>query len=210
MEMGPSLALSSANQAMYPESSSGETPIASDMLDSKVAHGLESQPMHTLRYPQHSPAMKRFRNDIASTYPGLNVLDLALDTLHIFKSGGLCYGNPSSSYLPAFHIIAKVNDTVSNLQLFAYNGKLVEEKQYPNSVSVTDLSELESLSRDALHLCQGVQEVKSEQLESFLRGTKIPLLEKVRSIFLIEQISQQVLLRSRLCAYMVINRYAYY
>ena len=148
----------------------------------------------------------RLKSLIIEKYPKLIVTEEPGTYLHIFKRSG----SVGIEFLPHFHVLARLltdeNDVELVMQLYSFHGLLLDEVFFPVDCfddGCVEIAMLENLHSGMLHMCEGVQDVKTEKLERFLRQGKESTLNKVKSLFLIENFDKNTLLRSRLCKYFV-------
>ena len=110
-------------------------------------------------------------------------------------------------YLPCFHVVVTLTSSSNvSLQLLTYHGKPLKGETIP--VDLIDdigneLSILKDIELNRLQLCQGIQDVRVEEVEAILKTSSLPIHEKVRSLFLIEQLENQAVFRSRTCSFAV-------
>ena len=93
-------------------------------------------------------------------------------------------------------------------QLYSFHGKLLLEEALPFSCvekNERHFKLLDDMQHDRIQVCQGVQDIKTANLERFLQQCKLPLHEKIKSVFLIEHLCGETVFRSRLCNYVVYN-----
>ena len=112
-------------------------------------------------------------------------------------------------FSPTFHVLVRLTEDDMVLgQLFSFHGKLLLEETLGLEAicgGESSLKLLDDLENDRLQVCQGVQDLKTMNLEVFLKSCKLPLLEKIKSLFLIEQLQAETIFRSRLCNFVVYN-----
>ena len=142
--------------------------------------------------------------------------------LHVWKPISRLEGVQGMDFLPCFHIIVTIvkneersckkalsNDQIKGesvlFQLYSFHGKVLAEEVHLlsqcNTSTTYDL--MTKMARDELQLCHGVDEVDKKQLMTFIQTCDIPVLNKFKSIFLIEQFMGTILVRSRLCKFVL-------
>jgi hypothetical protein len=57
------------------------------------------------------------------------------------------------------------------------------------------------MAEDRIQICHGIEEVNKDKFTNFLASCELPLLGKIKSVFLIEQFMGEIVLRSRLCEF---------
>ena len=141
--------------------------------------------------------------------------------LHIWKPICRSEGVQGMEFLPCFHIIVTVtnehagiqvtpkdsggrNNTVL-FQLHSFHGKvLAEEFHRSNKCDNSTYFDLVSrMAGDTLKLCHGIDEIDKEPFMNFIQTCDLPLLNKFKSVFLIEQFMGTILVRSRLCKFVL-------
>ena len=142
--------------------------------------------------------------------------------LHVWKPISRLEGVQGMDFLPCFHIIVTIvkneerscknalsNDQIKGesvlFQLYSFHGKVLAEEVHLlsqcNTSTTYDL--MTKMARDELQLCHGVDEVDKKQLMKFIQTCDMPVLNKFKSIFLIEQFMGTILVRSRLCKFVL-------
>ena len=142
--------------------------------------------------------------------------------LHVWKPISRLEGVQGMDFLPCFHIIVTIakneerscknalsNDQMKGesvlFQLYSFHGKVLAEEVHLlsqcNTSTTYDL--MTKMARDELQLCHGVDEVDKKQLMKFIQTCDMPVLNKFKSIFLIEQFMGTILVRSRLCKFVL-------
>ena len=143
--------------------------------------------------------------------------------LHIWKPISKSSGVQGMPFLPCFHIIATLNmqdDSYGELkdahrigkdkvlfQLHSFHGKVLKEDvvDFESSSEATNFMLVEKMAKDKIQLCHGVEEIDCDMFKEFVKSCKLPLLSKVRSVFLIEQFMGSVVFRSRLCDFALVS-----
>ena len=143
--------------------------------------------------------------------------------LHIWKPISKSSGVQGMPFLPCFHIIVTLNvqdDSYANLkdmhqiekekllfQLHSFHGKLLKEDivDFKSCNETTTFKLVDKMAKDNIQLCHGVEEIDCDKFKEFVKSCKLPLLSKIRSVFLIEQFMGSVVFRSRLCDFALIS-----
>ena len=139
--------------------------------------------------------------------------------LHIWKPISRYEGVQGMEFLPCFHIIVTITNEYAGIQqsgqdndkdsvlfqLHSFHGKVLAEElhfidQCDNSNNYDLISKM---ATDKLQLCHGIDEIDRDTFISFIQSCNVPLLNKFKSIFLIEQFMGTVLMRSRLCKFVL-------
>ena len=122
-------------------------------------------------------------------------------------------------FLPCFHIIVTVTDQEEDdeqhneqpqkdsssilFQLHSFHGKVIADESIAlnkcNSYTNYDL--IQRMAEDRIQICHGIEEVNMDKFTNFLASCELPLLGKIKSVFLIEQFMGEIVLRSRLCEF---------
>ena len=108
-------------------------------------------------------------------------------------------------FLPCFHVIVTTFQSTIYLKLTTFHGKVIREQSVSCINFGANIEILQDLELNKLRLCQGVQDVKSGAVETFLRNCQLPIHEKIRSLFLIEQVNNNTTFRSRSCKFAVLS-----
>ena len=143
--------------------------------------------------------------------------------LHLWKPISKSSGVQGMPFLPCFHIIVTLsvvdnNEDVENqeerqgsiqvlFQLHSFHGKVLKEDIIDLECcnDNTEFNLVENMEKDNIQLCHGVEEIDCDKFKEFVKSCKLPLLSKVRSVFLIEQFMGSVVFRSRLCEFALEN-----
>jgi hypothetical protein len=174
---------------------------------------------------EQSDVLGLIKNEISQKHPTLNVHQ-ALSSehvpfIHIWKPISKLEGFQGMPFLPCFHIIGtilytnpemenkkKTSDCIKRvlLQLHSFNGKVIADEyvtlQEPHFLQEFEL--VTKMANDQLQICKGVEDIDRQRFVQFIRSCKLPsILAKVRSVFLIEQLMGCVVLRSRLCKFVL-------
>ena len=156
--------------------------------------------------------LRDIRATIRHWYPSLVTIDGYAgkkfgDFIHLWKphlSEDDC-GVDGIGCLPSFHAMIRADeDGDVTASLYSFHGKLLcEESRRDSNNSNGYFKLIEDLDKGNIQLCQGVQDLKTANLELFMRTCKQPLYEKIKSLFLIEHAfhSLDTVVRSRLCSY---------
>ena len=141
--------------------------------------------------------------------------------LHVWKPICRSEGVQGMEFLPCFHIIVTLmnrhNTTLSEgnsitrmddsylFQLHSFHGKvLAEELHFFNKCdNSTQFDLVTRMANDTLQFCHGINEIDEHKLSHFINSCDLPLLNMFKSIFLIEQFMGMVLVRSRLCKFVL-------
>ena len=88
-------------------------------------------------------------------------------------------------------------------QLHSFHGKVLKEDaiDLDKCNANTDYTLVQNMARDKIQLCHGVEEIDRDRFRQFVKSCKLPLLHKIRSVFLIEHFMGSVVFRSRLCEF---------
>ena len=148
--------------------------------------------------------------------PGLQVCEVnrqdQIVMLHVWKPAEITSVIYGFEFMPSFHItilpVLTQEKTKVQLQirLYTYHGKkltedLVDLEDLKNPEFKVDV--LEDMENGKLQLCEGIQDLRSDALERFLRTIKLPLFDKIKHLFFIEQWHNEAVVRSRLCRFVV-------
>ena len=119
------------------------------------------------------------------------------------------------NYVSAFYIIVTCEQSEENslLDIFQFSlltchGKKLTDMKVamdPDALEDSKLPLLDDMASNNLHICQGIQDMSECKWKKYLSKVRDPLLDKVRNIFLIETLEDDVILRSRSCRYIVRN-----
>ena len=136
--------------------------------------------------------------------------------LHIWKPISRSEGVQGMEFLPCFHLIVTITNEHANIQidhnndsvlfqLHSFHGKVLAEElqvfEQCNNSTFYDL--ISRMATDRLHLCHGIDDLHTEQFMDFIQTCTLPLFNKLKSIFLIEQLMGTILVRSRLCKFVL-------
>ena len=142
--------------------------------------------------------------------------------LHIWKPITKTEGVQGMPFLPCFHIIVTVtsqeesnqhdgclqnlSENVSSLALFqlhSFHGKVIADESiaFENCNQDTNYDLIRRMAEDKIQICHGIEDVNKDKFTNFLASCELPLLGKIKSVFLIEQFMGEVVLRSRLCEF---------
>lgn len=176
---------------------------------------------------QHSTILEDIKNVLSKKYACLSVNQTIsqdhVPFLHIWKPITKSEGVQGMPFLPCFHIIVTVtgaedDDHVDNdgsqelndcgnplilFQLHSYHGKVIADESIAleecNQYTKYDL--VRRMAEDRIQICHGIEEVNKDKFTNFLASCELPLLGKIKSVFLIEQFMGEIVLRSRLCEF---------
>ena len=170
----------------------------------------------------HSEYVNRLDNIrliLSERFPSLSIQQAisqdSVPFLHIWKPISKSSGVQGMPFLPCFHIIVTLSvgdDNENNLshervmvlfQLHSFHGKVLKENviDLDKCNANTDYTLVQNMARDKIQLCHGVEEIDRDRFKQFVKLCKLPLLHKIRSVFLIEQFMGSVVFRSRLCEF---------
>ena len=170
----------------------------------------------------HSEYVNRLDNIrliLSERFPSLSIQQAIsqdyVPFLHIWKPISKSSGVQGMPFLPCFHIIVTLSvgdDNENNLshervmvlfQLHSFHGKVLKENviDLDKCNANTDYTLVQNMARDKIQLCHGVEEIDRDRFKQFVKLCKLPLLHKIRSVFLIEQFMGSVVFRSRLCEF---------
>ena len=140
--------------------------------------------------------------------------------LHVWKPITQTEGTQGMPFLPCFHIIVTVsgnddNDMLHNqakksddgidvlFQLHSFHGKVIADESiaFEKYKSGEQYDLVQRMAEDRIQICRGIDEVNKDKFTNFLASCELPLLGKIKSVFLIEQLMGEVILRSRLCEF---------
>ena len=140
--------------------------------------------------------------------------------LHVWKPITQTEGTQGMPFLPCFHIIVTVsgsddNDMLHNqakksddgiyvlFQLHSFHGKVIADESiaFEKYKSGENYDLVQRMAEDRIQICRGIDEVNKDKFTNFLASCELPLLGKIKSVFLIEQLMGEVILRSRLCEF---------
>ena len=170
--------------------------------------------------------LKYFKILLAKTFDCVSIHETisrhGVPFLHVWKPISRLEGVQGMDFLPCFHIIVtivtneersckkalstdQIKDESVLFQLYSFHGKVLAEEVHLlsqcNTSTTYDL--MTKMARDELQLCHGVDEVDKKQLMKFIQTCDMPVLNKFKSIFLIEQFMGTILVRSRLCKFVL-------
>ena len=180
--------------------------------------------------PVHLEKLEKLRLILCDRFPSLSIqLTISQDSvpfLHIWKPISKSRGVQGMPFLPCFHIIVTLSvaeveeqqhlpqslDTIQDknilalFQLHSFHGKVLKEDvirihNIYDECHTAEYTLVEKMEEDKLQLCHGVEEIDCDKFKEFVRSCKLPLLSKIRSVFLIEQFMGSVVFRSRLCEF---------
>ena len=174
---------------------------------------------------KQSDILGLIKNKILQQHPTLSVHQAVspehVPFIHIWKPISKLEGFQGMPFLPCFHIIGTIlysNPETKNknktsdcsktvlFQLHSFNGKVVADEyvtlQEPHYLQKFEL--VTKMANDQLQICKGVEDIDRQRFVQFIRSCKLPsILAKVRSVCLIEQLMGCVVLRSRLCKFVL-------
>ena len=171
----------------------------------------------------HSAILEDIKDGLCKKYTTLNVNpSISQDHvpfLHIWKPIRKSEGVQGMPFLPCFHIIVTLtgdeddkNDSVKAnnsddvlvlFQLHSFHGKVIADE----SIALKDCNQyanydlVRRMAEDRIQVCHGIEEVNKDRFTNFLASSELPLLGKIKSVFLIEQFMGEIVLRSRLCEF---------
>ena len=143
--------------------------------------------------------------------------------LHIWKPITQSEGVQGMPFLPCFHIIVTVTGVDDHLvekdsshafnehqdspsilfQLHSFHGKVIADESIilEKCNQDTNFDLVQRMAEDRIQMCHGIEEVNKDKFTNFLASCELPLLGKIKSVFLIEQFMGEIVLRSRLCEF---------
>jgi len=138
--------------------------------------------------------------------------------LHVWKPITQTEGVQGMPFLPCFHIIVTVTgqddedvndvteancDTNVLFQLHSFHGKVIADESIvlEKCKKGANYDLVQKMAEDRIQICRGIDEVNKGKFTNFLASCELPLLGKIKSVFLIEQLMGEVILRSRLCEF---------
>ena len=177
-------------------------------------------------FMQHYNTLGDVKKILCKKYPALSINQtISQDNvpfLHIWKTIAKTEGVQGMPFLPCFHIIVTAtsygddyeNDNdISNetdevwilFQLHSFHGKVIADEtiSIDKCNEYTDYNLAKRMEEDRIQICHGIEEVNKEKFTNFLASCELPLLGKIKSVFLIEQFMGEVVLRSRLCEFVL-------
>ena len=126
--------------------------------------------------------------------------------LHIWKPISQTGGVQGMPFLPCFHMIVTVTENDDDhmlnnylkpdiddrnilFQLHSFHGKVIADESiaFEECKNDTNFDLVQRMADDRIHLCRGINEVNKDKFTNFLASCELPLLGKIKSVFLIEQ-----------------------
>ena len=172
--------------------------------------------------------LERIKECLWEQFPSLSIQQTlsqsSVPFLHVWKPISESSGVQGMPFLPCFHIIVTMtcdcghsflkkdstldheHGSIALFQLHSFHGKVLQDELIPLkdcSGKRTEYKLVKRMSEDHLQLCRGVEQIDKSKLKPFLESYKLPILSKIRSVFLIEQFMGAVIFRSRLCEFAV-------
>ena len=149
--------------------------------------------------------------------------------LHIWKPIAETEGVQGMPFLPCFHVIVTVTeandeydengkqeanecrDTYILFQLHSFHGKVIADESiaFDKCDENANYNLISRMAEDRIQMCHGIEEVNKDRLINFLASCELPLLDKIKSVFLIEQFMGEIVLRSRLCEFALYDEVVY-
>ena len=173
---------------------------------------------------QESNILELIKESVMEKYASLSVHHAlspdGVPFIHIWKPISKLAGFQGMPFLPCFHIIGTVvvsepekectnepgdcSKTVL-FQLHSFHGKVLADEYVKfQNISTLNTQLVTKMANDQLQMCKGVEEMDREKFVQFIRACKLPsIIAKVRSVCLIEQLMGCVVLRSRLCKFIL-------
>ena len=200
-----------------------------NMSELKNEHSILSVPGQENQFDttEHLEQLERIKRILYKKFSSLSIqVAVSQDSvpfLHLWKPISKSSGVQGMPFLPCFHIIVtlSMHDNAGDagnqekrqgsiqvlFQLHSFHGKVLKEDivdlEYCNDN--TDFNLVEEMEKDNIQLCHGVEEIDCDKFKEFAKSCKLPLLSKIRSVFLIEQFMGSVVFRSRLCEFALEN-----
>ena len=172
--------------------------------------------------------LERIKEHLWKQFPSISIQQTlsqnGVPFLHIWKPISESSGVQGMPFLPCFHIITTMtcncghtfltkgttsdhdHGNIALFQLHSFHGKVLQDElinikdfNYKN----TEYKLVKRMAEDRVQLCKGVEQIDKSRLKQFLEAYKVPILKKIRNIFLIEQFMGAVIFRSRLCDFAV-------
>ena len=173
---------------------------------------------------KHSSILEDVKDVLLMKFGCLNINQTVSQTdvpfLHVWKPITQTEGTQGMPFLPCFHIIVTVsgnddNDMLHNqvkksddgidvlFQLHSFHGKVIADESivFEKYRSAENYDLVQRMAEDRIQICRGIDEVNKDKFTNFLASCELPLLGKIKSVFLIEQLMGEVILRSRLCEF---------
>ena len=173
--------------------------------------------------------LERMKEYLWEKFPSLSIQQTlsqsSVPFLHVWKPISESSGVQGMPFLPCFHIIVTMtcncghssfkkdaatldheHASIALFQLHSFHGKVLQDELIHLQDCCdkkTEYKLVKGMAEDNLQLCRGVEEIDKLKLKAFLETYKLPLLNKIRSVFLIEQFMGAIVFRSRLCEFAV-------
>ena len=190
----------------------------------KKEQGSNEQERIPINVSSHSSILETIKSKINEKFSSLSIHQAlspdGVPFIHIWKPISKLAGFQGMPFLPCFHIIGTVvsessKESISSaseeyhktvlFQLHSLHGKVLADE----SITIQNLGTMNSelvtkMAEDQLQMCRGIEEMNREKFVQFIRSCKLPsIISKVRSVCLIEQLMGSVVIRSRLCKFVL-------
>ena len=173
---------------------------------------------------KHSSILEDVKDVLLMKFGCLNIYQTVSQNdvpfLHVWKPITQTEGTQGMPFLPCFHIIVTIsgNDDYDMLhnqtkksddgidvlfQLHSFHGKVIADESisFEKHKSGEQYDLVQRMAEDRIQICRGIDEVNKDKFTNFLASCELPLLGKIKSVFLMEQLMGEVILRSRLCEF---------
>ena len=164
---------------------------------------IQENQFDTTEHLEHLGSIKRI---LCKKFSSLSIeIAISQDSvpfLHLWKPISKSSGVQGMPFLPCFHIIVtlsvldKTKDDGSQaeaqrniqvlFQLHSFHGKVLKEDIIDLEVcnDTTEFKLVKNMEEDNLQLCHGVEEIDCDKFKEFVKSCKLPLLSKIRSVFM--------------------------
>ena len=202
-----------------------KTRLGENRITSNIQSELKPQETMGTSYQETVDTLESVKNVVMKKHPSLNIHQAFspndVPFIHIWKPISKLEGFQGMPFLPCFHIIGTIVCTETEtdgltastecdkmilFQLHSFHGKVLADEyvKVPPTNTILSSQLVTQMANDQLRLCKGVEKIDRQRFVQFIRSCKEPsILSKVRSVCLIEQLMGSVVLRSRMCKYVL-------